>query len=110
MTAFMVAVAYVLIWRICVLACGLVAIVLGYRLFKLGFAVREHEGELEAGVAGSSLKVRNMAPGTFFALFGAAIIAALVWSSPSEIVVPKEALPATGQVDQSSGGLKVRGQ
>lgn len=108
MTAFMVAVAYVLIWRICVLACGLVAIVLGYKLFKAGFAA--HEGDLEAGVGGSSLKVRNIAPGTFFALFGAAIIAALVWSSPSEIIVPKEALPATGQVDQSSSGLKVRGE
>jgi hypothetical protein len=108
MTAFTVAVAYVLIWRICVLACGLVAIVLGYKLFKAGFAA--HEGDLEAGVGGSSLKVRNIAPGTFFALFGAAIIAALVWSSPSEIVIPKDAVSATGQVDQSSSGLKVRGQ
>jgi hypothetical protein len=108
MTPFVVAVAYVLIWRICVLACGLVAVVLGYRLFKLGFAAQQ--GDLEAGVGGSTLKVRNIAPGTFFALFGAAIIAALVWSSPSEIIVPKDALPATGQVDQSSSGLKVRGQ
>ena len=108
MTPFVVAVAYVLIWRICVLACGLVAVVLGYRLFKLGFAAQQ--GDLEAGVGGSTLKVRNIAPGTFFALFGAAIIAALVWSSPSEIIVPKEALTATGQVDQSTSGLKVRGQ
>jgi hypothetical protein len=108
MTPFVVAVAYVLIWRICVLACGLVAVVLGYRLFKLGFAAQQ--GDLEAGVGGSTLKVRNIAPGTFFALFGAAIIAALVWSSPSEIIVPKDALPATGQVDQSSSGLKVRGE
>ena len=44
MTAFVVAVAYVLIWRICVLACGLVAVILGYRLFKLGFAA--HQGDL----------------------------------------------------------------
>jgi hypothetical protein len=108
MTPFVVAVAYVLIWRICVLACGLVAVVLGYRLFKLGFAAQQ--GDLEAGVGGSNLKVRNIAPGTFFALFGAAIIAALVWSSPSEIIVPKDALLATGQVDQSSSGLKVRGE
>ncbi len=108
MSAFMVAVAYVLIWRICVLACGLVAVILGYRLFKLGFAAQQ--GDLEAGVGGSSLKVRNIAPGTFFALFGAAIIATLVWTSPSEIVIPKDVLPATGQVDQSSSGLKVRGQ
>lgn len=108
MTAFTVAVAYVLIWRLCVLACGLVAVILGYRLFKLGFTA--DRGDLEAGVGGGSLKVRNIAPGTFFALFGAAIIATLVWTSPSEIVVPKEALLSTGEVDVSSGGLKVRGQ
>lgn len=108
MTAFVVAVAYVLIWRLCVLACGLVAVILGYRLFKLGFAA--NQGDLEAGVGASSLKVRNIAPGTFFALFGAAIIATLVWTSPPEIVVPKEAMQSTGQVDQTPAGLKVRGE
>ena len=108
MTALTVAVAYVLIWRLCVLACGLVAVILGYRLFKLGFDA--DRGGLEAGVAGNTLKIRNIAPGTFFALFGAAIIGALVWTSPSEIVIPREALQSSGQVDESAGGLKVRGQ
>jgi hypothetical protein len=80
MTPFVVSVAYVLIWRVCVLACGLVAVVLGYRLFKIGFTAQQ--GELEAGIGGHTLKFRNIAPGVFFALFGAAIIAALVWTSP----------------------------
>ena len=40
MTPFVVSVAYVLIWRLCVLACGLVAIILGYRLFQSGFAAQ----------------------------------------------------------------------
>ena len=108
MTTFVVTVVYVLIWRLCVLACGLVAIVLGYRLFMSGFAA--HEGSLEAGVSGNSLKLSNVAPGTFFALFGAAIIATLVWTSPAEIVIPKAALRATGQVDVGRGGLTVRGE
>ncbi len=108
MTPFVVSVAYVLIWRLCVLTCGLVAIILGYRLFQSGFAAQQ--GSLEAGVAGNTLKLGNVAPGTFFALFGAAIIAALVWTSPPEIVVPKADLQSSGQVDVGQGGLKVRGQ
>lgn len=108
MTALVVSVGYILIWRLCVLACGTLAIVLGYRLFKLGLTVQQ--GDLEAGVGGHTLKLRNIAPGTFFALFGAAIIATLVWTSPTEIVIPKEVLQATGEVDTGPGGLRVRGQ
>lgn len=107
MTPFLVSVAYVLIWRLCVLACGLVAIILGYRLFQSGFAAQQ--GSLEAGVGSNTLKLGNVAPGTFFALFGAAVIAALVWTSPPEIVVPKADLQSSGQVDVGQGGLKVRG-
>jgi hypothetical protein len=108
MTAFAVSVAYVLIWRLAVLTCGLVAVVLGYKLFKLGFTVQQ--GELEAGLAGHSLKLRNIAPGTFFALFGAAIIATLVWTSPSEIVIPKGAMQEAAELETGSGGLRVRGE
>jgi hypothetical protein len=107
MTAFAVSVAYVLIWRLAVLACGLVAVILGYRLFKLGFEAQH--GELEAGLGGQTLKLRNIAPGTFFALFGAAIIATLVWTSPSEIVIPRGALQDAVEMESGAGGLKVRG-
>jgi hypothetical protein len=108
MTSFTVSVAYVLIWRLCVLACGLVCVILGYRLFQSGLAAQQ--GNLEAGIGGNSLKLSNVAPGTFFALFGATIIAMLVWTSPPEIVIPKAALPSSGQVDVGQGGLKVRGE
>ena len=60
MTPFVVSVAYVLIWRLCVLACGLVAIILGYRLFQSGFAAQQ--GSLEAGMGSNSLKLGNVAP------------------------------------------------
>ena len=108
MTPFAVSVASVLIWRLCVLAGGLVCVILGYRLFQTGFAAQQ--GNLEAGVAGNTLKIGNVAPGTFFALFGASIIAMLVWTSPPEIVIPKAALQSSGQVDVGQGGLKVRGE
>jgi hypothetical protein len=107
MTAFAVSVAYVLIWRLAVLTCGLVAVILGYKLFKLGFTA---QGELEAGAGVHTLKLRNIAPGTFFALFGAAIIATLVWTSPSEIVIPKGAMQEAAEVETGTGGLRVRGE
>ena len=106
MTAFAVSVAYVLIWRLAVLTCGLVSVILGYKLFKLGFTMA---WDLEAGVSGQTIKLRNIAPGTFFALFGAAIIATLVWTSPSEIVIPKGALQDAAEVETGTGGLRVRG-
>ena len=99
MTSFDVFIVYLLMWRLCVLACALVSIVLGYRLFMSGFAAQE--GGLEAGIGGNSLKLSNVAPGTFFALFGAAIIATLVWTSPAEINIPGEVMQASGQVETS---------
>ena len=108
MNPFVVSVFYVLVWRLCVLACGLVCVVLGYRLFLSGFAAQQ--GSVEAGVGGNSLKMSNVAPGTFFALFGASIIATLVWTSPAEIVVPKDAIQASAQLDMGHGGLTVRSE
>jgi len=108
MNPFVVSVFYVLVWRLCVLACGLVCVVLGYRLFLGGFAAQQ--ASVEAGVGGNSLKMSNVAPGTFFALFGAAIITALVWTSPAEIVVPKDAVQAAAQLDMGPQGLTVRSE
>jgi hypothetical protein len=105
MNTFVVTILYVLIWRLCVLGCGLVSIVLGYRLFKSGFA--SEEGSIEAGVGGNSMKLSKVAPGTFFALFGSAIIATLIWTSPPEIVIPKDAMD-TGKVDMNGQGIHVR--
>ena len=82
---------------------GLSSIFIGVSQILSGRIQFEEGGPLYTG--------KGTEGGTLFALtFMGAIIAALVWSSPSEIVVPKDALPATGQVDQSSSGLKVRGQ
>jgi len=109
-TPFEISVAYVLVWRLAVLGCGVVAVVLGYRLFQTGFAARE--GTLEATAGAGTFKVSNLAPGTFFALFGAAIIATLVWSSPPEIVIPETAFASvgSGNVEMGTGGIKVRSE
>jgi hypothetical protein len=66
-----------LTYRLAVLACGFASIVMGYRLFRLG--VFERAGELKATWGERSLLLKAAAPGTFFALFGSAIIAVTVW-------------------------------
>ena len=50
---------------------------MGYRLFLAG--IQRPAGELEASSGSMKLKMSRTAPGTFFALFGAAIITATVY-------------------------------
>jgi hypothetical protein len=66
-----------LVYRLVVLLCGFGSIVMGYRLFRVG--VFEKAGELKANWGGRSFLLKAAAPGTFFALFGSAIIAITVW-------------------------------
>ena len=108
MSGFVASVIYVLIWRLGVPACGQTAIILGYKLFKLGLT--SEKGKLEAGFGGNTIKVSNIAPGTFFALFGAVIIGTLVFTSPAEIIIPDGNVQAADQVDLGTGGLTVRGE
>jgi len=106
MISFVVAIVYLLIWRIAVLLCGTISIILGYKLFKLGFT--SQDGKLEAVIGKKKIKVSNVAPGIFFALFGASIISILIWTSQPEIIIPKNAIEDLGEIDLKSG-VRVRG-
>ena len=73
---------YAGLYRLAVIGAGVVSVVLGYRLFPKGIS-----GEPSADGSGTSaeaktgtfsLSVKNAAPGTCFALFGAALIVAMV--------------------------------
>lgn len=68
--------------RIALVAVAALSLWLGYRLF---FVVPEPSGEIE-GLAGESLSVRmkNVAPGTFFALFACALLAYVI-ANPVEL-------------------------
>jgi Flp pilus assembly protein TadD len=74
---------YAAVFRLSVIAVGVVAIVLGYLLFVRATVAH---GRTEAGleIAEFKLNLKNAAPGTCFAAFGAGIILAmLVGGSPS---------------------------
>ncbi len=61
-------------FRAATVFCGLAALAMGYRLFSVG--VYERAGDLKAAWGDRSLLLKQAAPGTFFALFGAVIVVA----------------------------------
>ena len=64
-------------YKIACLIAGVCFAYMGYRLFITG--IQQSAGNLEASSPSGSLKLSKAAPGTFFALFGAAVIATTIY-------------------------------
>ena len=71
------AILIVAVYKVSSLLVGLSFGYMGYRLFVAG--VQRPAGDLEASSGSRTLKLSQAAPGTFFALFGAAVIAATIF-------------------------------
>ncbi len=84
---------YAGIYRLAVIGAGVVSIVLGYRLFLHGAgAAAGGQGTAASAKSGTfSLSIRNAAPGTCFALFGAGLIVAMVVEDPPLLTARSEA-------------------
>lgn len=81
----------VAVYKIASLLVGLSFGYLGYRLFMAG--IERPAGELEASYGSETLRLGRAAPGTFFALFGAAVIAVtIVQGFDVELPGPSRAL------------------
>src|SRR5271157_2374657 len=78
---------YLLLFRVAIVAAAVVSVVLGYKLFCRGIGTATGGGAgstIESSIVGARLTVKNAAPGTAFALFGAILIVVmLIQSSPS---------------------------
>lgn len=61
------------LYKILITVSGLVIILLGYKLFVKG--IFNESGDIKATWNDKSLLIKKAAPGTFFVLFGACIIA-----------------------------------
>jgi tetratricopeptide (TPR) repeat protein len=84
-------IVYVALFRLAIIAVGVVGIVLGYRLFCRGVWVGVDTGQgtaLEADIAGSRFTLKNAAPGTCFALFGVVLISIMLAKGPPEVALP----------------------
>lgn len=66
-----------LIYKLVSVASGAFVCYLGYRLFTLG--VFTTAGDLDTTFKDTKLVLKKAAPGTFFALFGAAVIGVTIW-------------------------------
>jgi hypothetical protein len=67
----------VTLYKIFCLAVGSLFCWLGYRLFTLG--VWGHAGDFDAKFKSTKLVLKSAAPGTFFAVLGAAIVIVTLW-------------------------------
>jgi tetratricopeptide (TPR) repeat protein len=86
-------VIYLTLVRLSIILTGTLCIFFGYMLFaRRGGADSERfhppgESDVEAKFAGAAFSLKNAAPGTSFALFGAIIIVAMFLSSPPGITI-----------------------
>jgi len=107
-TSFLI---YATLFRLAVIAAGVLIIVLGYRLFLQGLASRdETDAALEGG--GFKLTLKNAAPGTSFALFGAVLISVMVIQGSPELNITTAAPGTIGtpaELQQGAGSLRLRG-
>jgi hypothetical protein len=76
---------YATLFRLAIIGAGVFAIVLGYKLFVRGVMPEGRtEGEFDAGQI--RLTVKNAAPGTCFALFGAAMVSVMLIQGNPELL------------------------
>lgn len=69
---------YAALFRLSVIAAGTACVYMGYRLFVLGVMPRDGS-QIDAQAGEIRLSLKNAAPGTIFALFGAVIIGLMLW-------------------------------
>lgn len=77
---------HLMLYRLAIIASGVICITLGYRMFCKGLwpDSKTGESEMKAEIGGVKFFLKNGAPGTLFAVFGAAIIIAMIISGSPE--------------------------
>ena len=94
---------YAAFFRLAVVAAGLACVYMGYRLFVLGVMPREGS-EIDARSGEIRLTLKNAAPGTCFAFFGAAIIAVMI-----AFGIPELSVSSSNAYENGSSGFDLRG-
>ncbi len=105
---------YALIFRLAIIAAGIVCIILGYRLFADGIKRRE-ETNVNAQAGPVKLTLDNAGPGSIFACFGAVIIVVMLSHGNPELVLEDIQVLMKGSQQDSSptemriGGMTLKG-
>jgi tetratricopeptide (TPR) repeat protein len=101
---------YAMLFRLAVIAAGMVAVVLGYKLFVRGVTGSEGGGNVGAEAGPIKLTLANAGPGLGFALFGAFIVAVMLFQGSPQLalndikILLKDAQQAGGSSAEVSVG------
>ncbi len=116
-------VIYLLVFRVAIIIASIVCIVLGYRLFVRG--VWPGETEVSAQIAKQGFTIKNAAPGTCFALFGAVVLVVMFFKGAPELTLDLirqsgqpvaqdsssvDSLVVAGSIDYRRDQVTMRGQ
>lgn len=91
-------IVYAIAFRLAVIASGLACVYMGYRLFILGVMPGGGGSEIGADAGAIKLTVKNAAPGTVFATFGALLI----------IVMLVQGMPELNRTESAAGSEVTR--
>jgi hypothetical protein len=106
LTSFTTALAIVTAYHLLTSLIGLVAAYMGFRLFRYG--VFERAGELKLAWGDRSLLLKQAAPGTFFSVLGAGIIAVSLVTGVKATLTPV-ASDTNVATSQASSGMVISG-
>lgn len=95
---------YAALYRLTVLAVGALSIWLGFRLFS-NAGSKKAEGSASAEAGGVKLTFTNLLPGTYFALFGTALISIMLWKHGPPQLNEKNVVELHGKATVSSEKL-----
>ncbi len=98
---------YILLFRLSIVSCGIISIVLGYKLFSQGILTDSNVNQssnIDAKISGSHFMLRNVAPGTCFGMFGVLVIIAMFAQGSPQLTLKN--LKNMGLISQS---LDLRG-
>jgi hypothetical protein len=87
---------YATLFRLAIIGVGVIAIALGYKLFVRGVMPEGRTG-VGAKAASIELTVKNAAPGTCFALFGAVMVSVMVIQGNPELLFDRKAANGSGE-------------
>jgi tetratricopeptide (TPR) repeat protein len=101
---------YVTAFRLAIIAAGVVSMVLGYRLFIRGiYPVAGNESSIAFNAAGSGFTLKNAAPGMCFAIFGVALITAMLVQGNPQFTYEMMQKAAGADNPTTSAKLEMRG-
>jgi len=101
---------YLTVFRLAIIAAGVVSIVLGYRLFMRGvYPTGGGESSVDFKAAGSGFTLRNAAPGTCFGIFGMTLITAMLVQGSPQFTYEMMEKAAGANNAATSAKLELRG-